>query len=72
MPLTFLGAVGSFEKWAELDGCTGTPSPVAPDGCSSYTDCDEGVEVVLCTQMGGNSLPGDAEIAWPVLQRHTL
>lgn len=72
MPLTFLGAVGSFEKWAELDGCTGTPSPADADGCSSYTDCEEGVEVVLCTQMGGNSLPGDAHIAWPVLQRHTL
>lgn len=26
MPLTFLGARATFEKWAELNGCTGSPS----------------------------------------------
>jgi polyhydroxybutyrate depolymerase len=72
MPLTFLGAVATFEKWAELDGCTDMPSPADANGCSSYQSCSEGVEVVLCTQAGGNALPGDANIAWPVLKRHTL
>jgi polyhydroxybutyrate depolymerase len=72
MPLTFLGAEGTFAKWAELDGCVGSPSPADANGCSSYASCDTGAEVVLCTQEGGNALPGDPTVAWPVLARHTL
>jgi polyhydroxybutyrate depolymerase len=72
MPLTFLGAEPTFRKWAEIDGCTGMPSPADANGCSSYTDCNAGAEVVLCTEEGGNALQGDPGVAWPVLQRHTL
>jgi polyhydroxybutyrate depolymerase len=72
MPLTFLGAQGTFETWGAIDGCTGSPAPADANGCSSYSGCDDGVEVVLCTKQGGGVEPGDPSIAWPVLKRHTL
>jgi polyhydroxybutyrate depolymerase len=71
MPVTFLGAQKTFQKWAELDGCTGSPSPPNSDGCSTYASCQGGVEVVLCTVPGGQTF-GDGTIAWPFLKRHPL
>ena len=72
MPLTFLGAQASYEKWAAIDGCVGTASPVDSHGCSAYSGCAGGAEVILCTQQGGGDDPGDPSISWPVLARHTL
>jgi polyhydroxybutyrate depolymerase len=72
MPLTFLGAVGTFDAWAGIDGCTGTPSPMDANGCQRYGACREGAEVILCTKQGGGDDPGDPAIAWPVLMRHSL
>lgn len=72
MPITFLGAEATFEQWAQLDGCTGSPSAADSDGCSSYSGCQGGTEVILCTKEGGGPEPGDAKVAWPVLSRHTL
>ena len=72
MPITFLGAEATFEKWAQIDQCTGDPSPADSNGCSSYSSCADGVEVILCTKQGGLAEPGDASIAWPVLKRHPL
>jgi polyhydroxybutyrate depolymerase len=72
MPVTFLGAQGTFEKWAEIDHCTGSASPEDSHGCASYSGCADNVDVTLCTQQGGSGGPGDATIAWPVLLRHTL
>lgn len=72
MPITFLGAQGSFEKWAEIDGCSGTPSAADASGCSSYTTCAGGAEVMLCTKQGGREEPGDPGVAWPFFERHTL
>jgi polyhydroxybutyrate depolymerase len=72
MPVNFLGAQATFQKWAALDQCT--PPPSAPDGngCSAYSNCGGGVEVVLCTNQGGGQAQGNASIAWPILKRHTL
>jgi len=72
-PITFLGAVPTLEKWAELDGCTGTASDMG-NGCQSYgaSQCDAGVEVWLCTSPGTESQNGNASIAWPILKQHTL
>ncbi len=70
MPLTFLGAQGSFEKWGEINHCVGPASPPDADGCSGYSGCDGGAEVILCTKQGGREKPGDPSIAWPVLARH--
>jgi polyhydroxybutyrate depolymerase len=72
MPITFLGALATFQTWAGLDHCTGTASPEDSHGCSSYAGCANGVEVTLCTKQGGLEDPGDATVAWPVLKRHTL
>jgi polyhydroxybutyrate depolymerase len=72
MPVTFLGAQATFAKWAEIDGCAGPPSPEDGNGCSAYSGCAEGVEVILCTEQGGREAPGDPSISWPVLERHAL
>jgi polyhydroxybutyrate depolymerase len=70
MPITFLGAQATFEQWAQIDECTGSPSQEDSHGCSTYADCQDGVEVILCTKQGGHEEPGDATIAWPVLKSH--
>ncbi len=71
MPVTFLGAVGSFQAWGQIDHC-GAASAADANGCTHYADCQAGVEVILCTKQGGKDDPGDATIAWPVLSRHAL
>lgn len=72
MPITFLGAKGTFAKWAELNGCTGSASAEDSKGCSSYSSCKDGVDVMLCTKQGGGHEAGDASVAWPILKKHTL
>ena len=72
MSITFLGAQATFEKWASIDRCTGSASGQDSNECSSYSSCQDGVEVILCTKQGGHEDPGDANVAWPVLKRHTL
>ena len=72
MPITFLGAEATFEAWSSLDGCVGSASPRDADGCSAYSGCADGTEVILCTKEGGAEEPGDPAIAWPVLRRHRL
>lgn len=72
MPVTFLGAVGTFDTWAGIDGCTGAASLPDANGCARYSSCRDGVEVVLCTKQGGGDDPGDPTLAWPVLMRHPL
>jgi polyhydroxybutyrate depolymerase len=72
-PINFLGAEGTFKKWAELNGCTGEPvDNVAGSGCQTYTQCKEGVEVTLCTAVGGAHVGGDPNVAWPMLQKHPM
>lgn len=72
MPITFLGARATFQRWATINHCVGTASPEDSNGCSTYSGCDAGVETTLCTKQGGRDEPGNASIAWPVLKRHTL
>lgn len=72
MPLTFLGAEDTFEKWAEINGCTGMASVADANDCRAYEHCDGGAEVVLCTHSGGRNEAGDPGIAWPLLRRHSL
>ena len=72
MPITFLGAVGTFNAWSQIDRCTGSPSQEDANGCAHYSGCQDGVEVILCTKAGGHEDPGDPSIAWPVLKRHKL
>ena len=68
----FLGAVGTFQKWASLDGCTGSPSATDSNGCQTYSECAEGAEVTLCTAQGGGHVTGNANLAWAMLSKHPM
>jgi polyhydroxybutyrate depolymerase len=70
-PINFLGAEGTFKKWAEINGCTGTPTTSA-GGCRTYPQCKDGVEVTLCTAQGGGHSGGPAAQAWERLKKYTL
>ena len=68
--ITFLGAQGSFQRWAGIDGCM-TPTTVDGD-CTYYKTCSAGVEVGLCVKQGGGHAPGDANVGWAFLSRFSL
>jgi len=68
----FLGAQGTFQKWAQLDGCTGSPSAADSNGCSTYSQCSEGAEVTLCTKQGGGHDTGNPQIGWAMLEKHPM
>lgn len=72
MPITFLGAKSTHEAWARINQCTGSPSGEDAQGCSTYSNCKDGVEVVLCTKQGGGHEAGNARVGWPILKRHTM
>jgi polyhydroxybutyrate depolymerase len=71
MPLTFLGAQKTFQKWGELDKCA--PQPISDaDGCQSYPGCPVGVDVKLCVKTnGGQEAPNPPDV-WPWLKAHHL
>jgi polyhydroxybutyrate depolymerase len=68
--VTFLGAMGTLMKWAQLDTCTGTPTTSGSE--QLYTQCAAGVEVGLYTVQGGGHAPGPAGTAWDFLKAKTL
>ena len=70
--LTNIGAVATFQTWAQIDQCTGSPSATDAQGCSTYSSCAGGVQVTLCTKQGGGHDPGNAAVSWPVLKKYTL
>lgn len=72
LPITnhFLGAEGTFMKWQQLDGCSGTPTMTGD--CTTYTQCSAGVEVTSCIKQGGGHDTGDPNVAWDTLKRFTL
>jgi polyhydroxybutyrate depolymerase len=71
--VTFLGAVKTFQQFAQLDQCMGTPAtdPVGA-GCQTYSQCAGGVQVTLCSKQGGGHDVGDTAVAWSVLKKYTL
>jgi polyhydroxybutyrate depolymerase len=68
----FLGAVATFQRWSQLDQCTGSPSAADSNGCQTYSQCAQGVEVTLCTAQGGGHAAGSAAVGWAMLERHSL
>lgn len=70
--LTNIGALATFQQWAKIDQCTGSPSASDSNGCSTYSSCGGGVQVTLCTKQGGGHDPGTATVSWPVLKKYTL
>ena len=73
MPVTFLGAMGTFQKWAadSMDGDGRSPTAVDGNDCQYYTSCGAGVQVGLCTMNTGHA-PGNATIGWPFIKKYTL
>jgi polyhydroxybutyrate depolymerase len=71
MPVNFLGAVGTFQKWAQIDNCTGSPTATDSNNCQYYKSCGGGVQVGLCTMNTGHA-PGNATIGWPFIKQYTL
>ena len=71
MPVTFLGAVGTFQKWSMIDGCTGSATAADSNDCQYYNTCSGGVKVGLCTMNAGHA-PGEANIGWPFIKQFTL
>jgi poly(3-hydroxybutyrate) depolymerase len=70
--LMFQGAVGSWEMWAEINGCTGEPEDIG-EGCQSYKQCAApGVEVTLCTAQGGGHSAAPAPLLWNILKNYAL
>ncbi len=66
--VTMLGAVGTFDEWSRINGCT--DEPVTSGSCRRRSQCRNGVEVVLCEN--GSHTQGSATEAWETLQKHGL
>lgn len=74
--LNFLGAEGNFKFWGEKNGCTGAATTNS-DGCKEYSNCRDGVKVVLCTDKNNNGNgnghdQGNGKIGWPFLKQFKL
>jgi polyhydroxybutyrate depolymerase len=70
--LMFQGAVGSWEMWKAINGCTGEPEDTGM-GCQSYKHCAApGVEATLCTVQGGSHSPGSAPLLWSHIKDSAL
>ncbi len=59
----------TFDAWSDLNGCTGDPVETFNNGaalCETYENCDEGVEVTLCTIDGmDHCWPGQIDCPLP-------
>jgi polyhydroxybutyrate depolymerase len=70
-------AMADHEQWRTLDQCTGTPT-TSRGVCQTYSQCAGGVEVTMCSVVGGHVLYGPAAaanvavptVAWEIFQRH--
>lgn len=69
--IVFLGAQATFDKWAELDGCSGAEEDIG-NNCKKVSQCQAGTEVNLCVIEGGGHQPGVASTLWPLLRQYTL
>jgi polyhydroxybutyrate depolymerase len=75
----FPSAQADFDQWRMFNGCTGTPDTVHGI-CSTYRQCNAGVEVTLCTIDAGHVLYPQAaqqgapvpDVVWEGFARQTL
>jgi polyhydroxybutyrate depolymerase len=73
----YMGAVPNFQRWGQINMCTGTAAPLAANAaCQTYPMCSAGVETILCTVEGTHCANYGSfmipEVAWEVLKRHPL
>jgi polyhydroxybutyrate depolymerase len=72
------GAEPNFEKWGEINGCTGMPETLPEnDSCQRHTGCAGGVESILCTVQNGTHCGnymsfGIAKLGWQIISRYSL
>jgi polyhydroxybutyrate depolymerase len=66
--VTMLGAIGTFDEWSRINKCTG--EPVVEGACRRRSQCENGVEVVLCNNSGHTE--GPADVIWETLKKHGL
>jgi polyhydroxybutyrate depolymerase len=74
------GAVDSFEAWAAINECNGSPERIVSEGdsyCDAYSDCADGVINVLCSVRSGhwvyiNPDLDVPDIAWGLLEGFAL
>lgn len=66
----FMGAVATFNRWAQINHCS---NKIIKNefGCEMHTTCDAKVEVGLCSVADKGHTPGDANIGWTFLKRFT-
>ena len=69
----------SFAYWASVGDCVGDPTVTFEQGnsrCETYSSCDDGVSVSLCTVSGGHQLYSNndnvdiAAVSWEFLKAH--
>jgi poly(3-hydroxybutyrate) depolymerase len=66
--VSFASGQASRDHWREVNHCTATADPVAPDPCVSYQGCDPGYPVHWCEFDGGHTVPSFAAAGiWPFL-----
>lgn len=76
--MAFSSAPANFSTWQQIDGCTGSTSPLAGHAvCSTNASCQGGAQVSLCVQQGGShcgnySALGIVDIAWEMFQKESL
>jgi polyhydroxybutyrate depolymerase len=76
--VAYSGAEPNFTKWGGINQCTGTLAAMTSNSaCEAYPECASGVETILCTIQGGSHCGNYStfkipEVAWGVLQKHTL
>jgi poly(3-hydroxybutyrate) depolymerase len=51
--IVFIGAQATFDKWSELNGCTGRAQDIG-NNCTQVSGCEGGTENTLCVIEGGN------------------
>jgi polyhydroxybutyrate depolymerase len=76
--VTFPGARANFERWADINACTGEAAALdGHEGCMTYSDCGSDVETTLCTVQNGAHCGsygsfGIIDIAWERLAKSSL
>jgi polyhydroxybutyrate depolymerase len=76
--VNYSGAQPNFEKWGEINQCTGSPTTLPDnDACQQQTMCAGGVQSILCTVEGGTHCAnymsfGIANLAWSIISQYSL
>jgi polyhydroxybutyrate depolymerase len=74
----YSGAMPNFERWGEINKCTGMPETWSENSsCMRHTGCEGGVETILCSVQNGSHCGSYmsfsiAKLAWSVIGKYSL